>query len=314
MTLSIKYLMKYAMANVLPLAKRAQILALLCEGMAMRAVARVADVSMNAVVKMLRDAGEAALWVHDETVMNVQAARIQCDEVWAFCYAKQKNAQAAKGVHDWAGDIWTWTAIEAQSKLIVSYYCGDRTSASARAFLEDLERRLANRVQLTTDGHMAYPGAVGHVFGPKGVDYAVLEKIYGNVPGRSAEARYSPPPVLGTKRKTVYGNPDEAYVSTSYVERSNLSMRMHNRRFTRLTTGFSKRFTGHVHMVALYTAYYNFIRIHKSLRVTPAMAAGITDKLWSFEDLVARIDAYAPPPKPRGPYKRRTKLAYPTGV
>jgi IS1 family transposase len=278
----------------------------------MRAVARVADVSMNAVVKLLRDGGEAALWLHDETVMNVKAGRIQCDEIWAFCYAKQKKAATITDDRtDWAGDIWTWTALDADSKMILSYFVGDRSGKSARAFVDDLERRVAGRVQVTTDGHGAYPRAIAHVFGPNGVDYAVLDKIYGKGGAGSAEARYSPPPCIGARKRPVLGNPDMAHVSTSHVERSNLSLRMHNRRFTRLTNAFSKRFSGHVHMVALYTAYYNFCRIHKTLRVTPAMQAGITDHVWTFEEIVERIDRYAPPAKPRGPYKRRTKLAYP---
>lgn len=294
------------MANVLPTAKRAQVLQLLCEGMAMRAVSRAADVSMNAVVKLLRDAGEACLAIHDETVRNVTVNRIQCDEIWAFCYAKQKNAKTIKDAStDWAGDIWTWTALEADSKLILSFYVGDRGATSAGAFLGDLHHRVANKPQLTTDGWGSYPRAVERVFGADGVDYAVLDKIYGKSGGASAEARYSPPPCIGTRKRPQLGSPDPAHVSTSYVERSNLSLRMHNRRFTRLTNAFSKRFAGHLHMVALYTVFYNFIRIHKSLRVTPAMAAGVTSTLWTFEDLVGRIDRYAPAPKPRGPYKAR---------
>lgn len=276
--------------NKLSPAKRAQVLAMLCEGMSMMAVARVTDVSFNAVKKLLRDAGEAALWTHDDLVHNVKATKVQCDEVWSFCYAKNKNVAKAKAAPEGAGDVWTWTAIDADTKLIVSYFMGDRSGESARALMCDLKHRLANRVQLTTDGLPSYLSAVWGEFG-NAVDYAMLDKIYGKGPsGRSAEARYSPTPVVGIKRRCCSGNPDPAHVSTSYVERSNLSLRMHNRRFTRLTNAFSKRFESHVHMVALYTLFYNFIRIHKSLRVSPAMAAGIEDKLWSFEDLVARID------------------------
>jgi IS1 family transposase len=292
------------MNKLLP-AKRAQILAMLCEGASMMATSRVCDVSFNAVKKLLRDAGEAALWTHDDLVHGVKASKIQCDEVWSFCYAKNRNVAKAKAAPEGAGDVWTWTAIDADTKLIVSYFMGDRSGDSARALMCDLKRRLTNRVQITTDGWSAYLGAVWGEFGGD-VDYAMLDKIYGKPSSsRSAEARYSPAPVIGVKVRCCSGNPDPAHVSTSYVERSNLSLRMHNRRFTRLTNAFSKRFESHVHMVALYTLFYNFIRIHKSLRVTPAMAAGITDKLWSFEDLVERIDYYAPEAKPRGPYKKR---------
>lgn len=295
--------------NKLPPAKRAQVLAMLCEGMSMMAVARVADVSFNAVKKLLRDAGEAALWTHDDLVQNVTASKIQCDEVWSFCYAKKKNVANAKAAPEGAGDVWTWTAIDADTKLIVAYHMGDRSSASARALMCDLKHRLANRVQLTTDGHSAYLSAVYSEFGSD-VDYAMLDKIYGKgSQGGTAEARYSPAPVVGIKVRCCAGNPDPAEISTSYIERSNLSLRMHNRRFTRLTNAFSKRFESHVHMVALYTLFYNFIRIHKTLRVTPAMAAGVTKKVWSFEDLVARIDYYAPAAKPRGPYKKRANAA-----
>ena len=270
----------------------------------MRGTAELCDVSMNAVVKLLADAGEACMWAHDDLVVNVKASKIQCDEVWSLCYAKKKNVPTAKAAPEGAGDVWTWTAIDADSKLIVSYYMGDRTGTSARALMCDLKNRLANRVQLTTDGHNAYLSAVYGEFGGD-IDYAMLDKIYGTPKGRSPEARYSPAEVVGTKKRCCTGNPDMAHVSTSYVERSNLSLRMHNRRFTRLTNAFSKRFESHVHMVALYTMFYNFVRVHKTLRVSPAMQAGLTDKLWTFEDIVAKIDYYAPPPKPRGPYKKR---------
>jgi IS1 family transposase len=295
------------MANVLPTAKRAQILKTLCQGVSMRGTAELCDVSMNAVVKILADAGEACMWAHDDLVVNVKASKIQCDEVWSFTYAKQKNVQTAKAAPENAGDAWTWTAIDADSKLIVSYFVGDRSGQSARTMLCDLEHRLANRVQLTTDGYLVYMRAVHEAFG-NDVDYAMLDKIYGTTTKpRSAEARYSPAPIVGTKVRCCSGNPDPKHVSTSYVERSNLSLRMHNRRFTRLTNAFSKRFKSHVHMVALYTLFYNFVRIHKTLRVTPAMQAGIADTVWTFEDVVAKIDYYAPPPKPRGPYKKRSK-------
>lgn len=271
----------------------------------MRGTADLCDVSMNAVVKLLADAGEACLWAHDDLVRNVKASRVQCDEVWSFTYAKQKNVAGAKAAPEGAGDTWTWTAIDADSKLIISYFVGDRTGESARTVMCDLKSRVTDRIQLTTDGLNSYLAAVWAEFG-NDIDYAMLDKIYGTGPkGRSAEARYSPAPIVGTKVRCCSGKPDPAHVSTSYVERSNLSLRMHNRRFTRLTNAFSKRFTSHVHMVALYTMFYNFCRIHKALRVTPAMAAGLTDRVWTFDDIVARIDHYAPPPKPRGPYKKK---------
>lgn len=273
----------------------------------MTATARICDVSFDAVKKILRDAGEACLWTHDDLVQNVRASKIQCDEVWSFCYAKRTNVAKAKAAPAEAGDVWTWTAIDADTKLIISYFMGDRSGTSARALMCDLKRRLADRVQLTTDGLASYLPAVWGEFG-NAVDYAMLDKIYGKGPsGRTAEARYSPAPVVGIKIRCCSGDPDPAHVSTSYVERSNLTLRMHNRRFTRLTNAFSKRFESHVHMVALYTAFYNFVRIHKTLRVTPAMAAGLVDKVWTFEDLAARIDYYAPAPKPRGPYKKRNR-------
>jgi len=291
--------------NKLPLAKRVQILAMLCEGSSMRSISRIADVSINTVAKLLVDAGEACLAIHDEHVRDVSASRIQCDEIWSFCYAKAANVATAKTAPDGAGDVWTWTAIDADSKLMVSYFVGDRGAESAMVLMDDLRARLANRVQLTTDGHRAYLEAVEGAFGAD-VDYAQLVKLYGEIGGKTPERRYSPAECTGIRKRRVEGNPDVAHVSTSHVERMNLSIRMQNRRFTRLTNAFSKKLDNHIHALALYFAFYNFCRIHKSLRVTPAMAAGITDRLWSLEDIVAKIDAMAPPPKPRGPYKKRT--------
>jgi len=294
------------MANRLATADRARILGMLCEGMSMRAVSRMADVSINTVSKLLTDAGEACMWMHDDLVANVKASKIQCDEIWSFTYAKQKNVKTAKAAPEGAGDVWTWTALDPDSKLMVSYFVGDRTSDSARHVMCDLKRRLANRVQLTTDGHPSYLSAVYTEFG-NDVDYAMLDKVYGTTtPGRSAEARYSPAQIVGTKKRCCAGNPDMAHVSTSHVERSNLSIRMHNRRFTRLSNAFSKKLDNHIHMLAIYFAFYNFCRIHKTLRVTPAMAAGITDRVWTLEDIVAKIDHYAEPAKPRGPYKKKS--------
>lgn len=290
--------------NKLPLAKRTQILAMLCEGSSMRSISRIVDVSINTVSKLLVEAGEACLAIHDETVRDVKASRIQCDEIWSFCYAKAKNVPTATAAPEGAGDVWTWTAIDADTKLMVSYFVGDRGAESALVLMDDLRARLANRVQLTTDGHRAYLEAVEGAFGAD-VDYAQLVKLYGELGGKTPERRYSPARYAGSRKRKVEGNPDPAHVSTSHVERMNLSIRMQNRRFTRLTNAFSKKLDNHIHALALYFAFYNFCRIHKSLRVTPAMAAGIADRLWSLDDIVAKIDDLAPAPAPRGPYKKR---------
>jgi len=292
--------------NKLPLAKRVQILSMLVEGSSMRSVSRVADVSINTVSKLLVEAGEACLAIHDETVRNVKASRVQCDEIWSFCHAKQKNVATAKAAPEGAGDVWTWTALDADTKLIVSYFVGDRSGASAIELMDDLRARITNRVQLTTDSHKAYLEAVEGAFGGD-VDYAMLHKIYGST--TVAPGRYSPAECKGIQKKRIEGNPDEKHVSTSYVERQNLTMRMSMRRFTRLTNAFSKKLENHIHALALYFAFYNFVRVHKTLRMSPAMAAGITDRLWSMEDIVAKIDAMAPAPKPRGPYKTRKAAA-----
>ena len=288
--------------NKLPLAKRVQILSMLCEGSSMRSISRVVDVSINTVTKLLVDAGETCLEMHDELVRDVRASKVQCDEIWSFCYAKQKNLAEAKDAPAEAGDVWTWTAIDADTKLITSYFVGDRSGESAIALMDDLRSRLANRVQLTTDGHKAYLEAVEGAFGGD-VDYAQLVKLYG--PTITAPGRYSPAECVGARKVTVEGKPDKAHVSTSYVERQNLTMRMSMRRFTRLTNAFSKKLDNHIHALALYFAFYNFCRIHKTLKVTPAMAAGITDKLWSMEDIAARIEARQPTAGKRGPYKKK---------
>jgi IS1 family transposase len=288
--------------NKLPLAKRVQILSLLCEGSSMRSISRVVDVSINTVAKALVDAGAACATFHDEKVRGVQSKRVQVDEIWSFCAAKQKNVPNMKKPVDGAGDVWTWTALDADSKLIVQWFVGGRDGHSAKLFIDDLATRLATRVQLTSDGLRAYLEAVEGAFGAD-VDYAQLVKLYGEAP--EAQKRYSPAECIGCLKTRIEGNPDPAHVSTSYVERQNLTMRMHMRRFTRLTNAFSKKFMSHVHMVALYTVWYNWVRIHKSLRVTPAMAAGLTGSLMSMEDVVAPIDAREAAPKKRGPYKKK---------
>jgi len=270
----------------------------------MRSISRITGVSINTVSKALIDAGKACAAFHDENVRDVKAARVQCDEIWSFTYAKAKNVEKAKKAPEEAGDTWTWTALDSDSKLIISWLVGGRDSEYAMAFMDDLRERLANRVQLTTDGHKAYLGAVEEAFGAD-VDYAMLVKMYGEPENKGPERKYSPSVCTGAKKHHVMGSPDQDHVSTSHVERQNLTMRMHMRRFTRLTNAFSKKFSNHMHMVALYTVWYNFVRIHKTLKVTPAMAAGITDKLWSMADIVAVIDAAAPKPGKRGPYKKR---------
>lgn len=295
--------------NKLPLAKRVQILAMLVEGSSMRSISRVADVSINTVSKLLVDAGETCIAMHDEMVRDVKASRVQCDEIWSFNYCKQRNVGKAKAAPLDAGDVWTWTALDADTKLIVTYAVGDRTLSCAKLFIEDLKDRLSNRVQLTSDGHRAYVEAVEGAFGDD-VDFAQLVKIYKG--STSPAGRYSPPECIGAKKHTVTGNPDEAHVSTSYVERSNLSIRMGNRRFTRLTNAFSKKIDNHLHALALYFFHYNFVRQHKALnKLSPAMAAGVTDTLWSLEDLAERIEARRPQAKgkKRGPYKPRAKAA-----
>jgi IS1 family transposase len=294
------------MANKLSLETRVRILGMLCEGQSMRAISRLCDVSINTVAKLLADAGEACLLMHDEKVRGVPAKRVQCDEIWSFCYAKARNVEKAKAAPDEAGDVWTWTALDADNKLMISYFVGDRSAQSARVLLYDLAGRVTDRIQLTTDGFHSYLPAAEGAFGAD-VDYAMLEKVYGLDKGGkyTPERKYSPPECVGARKRTIQGDPDMAHVSTSYVERANLSIRMQNRRFTRLTNAFSKKFTSHVHALGLYFAFYNFIRIHKTLRVTPAMAAGITDRLWTLEDIVALVDARARKPGPRGPYNKR---------
>ncbi len=290
--------------NKLPLAKRIQILSMLVEGMSMRSISRTVNVSINTVTKLMVESGRACAAYHNEAVRNVSAKRVQCDEIWSFCYAKDKNVRVAKAAPEGAGDVWTWTAIDSDSKMILSYEIGDRSSTTAIEFMDDLRRRLANRVQLTTDGHKAYLEAVEGAFGGD-VDFAQLVKLYGAPNGREGhERKYSPAECVGTRTRVVEGSPERGHVSTSHVERHNLTMRMGMRRFTRLTNGFSKKLENHLHMLSLYFVHYNFVRIHKSLRMTPAMAAGATETLHDMEWLVGLIDAQAPKLKKRGPYKK----------
>ena len=288
--------------NKLPLAKRVQILSMLVEGSSMRSISRVVDASINTVSALLVDAGKACVAHHDATVRGVRSKRIQADEIWSFCYAKAKNVPTAKAAPDDAGDVWTWTALDADSKLIVSYLIGGRDADYANEFMQDVAGRVASRVQLTTDGHKAYLEAVEGAFGAA-IDYAMLIKHYGAPVG--ALGRYSPGECTGIDVRRVEGRPNPAHVSTSYAERQNLTVRMSMRRFTRLTNAFSKKAENHAHMVALYTTWYNFARQHKTLRCSPAMAAGLSTTLWSMADVVALIDAAAEPAKARGAYKPR---------
>ncbi len=276
--------------NKLDREARARILHLLCEGQSIRAVTRLTGASKKAVSRLLVDAGQAAAWYQDRVFRNLTCKRVQVDEIWAFVYAKQKNVATAKKAPANAGDVWTWTAIDADTKLIPSWFAGGRDSDAAIIFMDDLASRLANRVQLTSDGHKAYLEAVEGAFGSD-IDYAMLVKIYGAAPD-AFKGRYSPAECLGAVKTRIEGNPDPKHVSTSCAERQNLYLRMHTRRFTRLTNAFSKKVENHAHSVALFAMYYNFIRIHKTLRTAPAMAAGVTDRLWEIGDVVDVLEAW----------------------
>ena len=287
--------------NTTPLETRKLILRCLVEGQSIRATARTAEVSKNTVVKLLIDAGAACQAYHDTHVRNLNSRRIQCDEIWSFCYAKQKNVASAKTAPRDAGDVWTWTAIDADAKLAVSWLVGGRDAGYATEFINDVALRLSNRVQLITDGHRAYLEAMEGAFGAD-VDYAQLVKLYG---AADTEHRYSPAQCIGIRHQTVTGDPDPKHISTSYVERANLIMRMSMRRFTRLANAFSKKVENHAHAVTLHFIHYNFVRIHKTLRVTPAMAAGVTERLWEMSDIVELIEARANQNRKRGPYKKQ---------
>jgi IS1 family transposase len=291
--------------NVLPIEKRAQILQLLVEGMSMRAVTRVTGCSINTVTKLLIDAGKACAEYQAANIRNVKAERVQCDEIWSFCHSKQKNvAPEREGILGY-GDVWTWVALDADSKLAINWLVGLRTQEYAEAFIGDLASRLADRIQLTTDGHRPYRVAVEKIFGGM-IDYAMLVKIYGGDGGMD-QRRYSPSQFVSAEKRRVSGCPNENDVSTSYVERQNLTVRMQNRRFTRLTNAFSKKVENLEHSVALHFMHYNFARIHKTLRVTPAMEAGLSDHVWSIEEIAALIPE--PEAKKRGQYRKRTQVA-----
>ena len=255
----------------------------------MRATSRLVGVSINTVTKLLVDVGTGCAEYQDKVLRNLSCKEIQCDEIWSFCYAKERNVPVEKRDEFGYGDVWTWTALDADSKLVVSFLVSSRDAFDARDFMKDLSSRLANRVQLTTDGFRAYLTAVESAFATN-VDYSMLVKLYGEPKGKEEERRYSSGQCCGQIKGAVCGNPDEKNVSTSYVERQNLTMRMSMRRFTRLTNAFSKKIENHVHAVALHYMFYNFGRIHKSLRVTPAMEAGISDHVWTLEEIAALVD------------------------
>jgi IS1 family transposase len=276
--------------NKLTASDRAKIIHLLCEGMSIRAITRLTGVSKTTVSKLVVDAGQAAAWYQDRIFQSLKCKRLQIDEIWGFVAAKQKNVAAMKRPIIDAGDAWLWLATDADTKLVPCWHVGTRDGDAAMEFVDDLASRLANRVQITTDGHKAYLYAMDAAFGGD-VDYAQLVKLYGTAP-EAAKGRYSPAECTGIVKTRVSGNPDMAKVSTSYAERNNLNIRMHSRRMTRLTNAFSKKMENHAHAMALHFLYYNFVRIHKSLKATPAMAAGVTDRLWEVADMVGVLEAF----------------------
>jgi IS1 family transposase len=271
--------------NCLDAKTRAQIVNCLIEGCSIRATCRMTGAAKNTVVKLLADMGTACATYHDFHVRNLKVRRMQADEIWCFVGCKQKNASPLQKAEGW-GDIWTWVGIDADTKLVVGYLVGGRDGGWAMDFMEDCASRIKGRVQLTTDGHKPYLEAVEGAFGMN-IDFAVLQKIYGA--SDEPEKRYSPGKCIGTDMKVVMGNPDPAHVSTSYIERQNLTMRMSMRRFTRLTNGFSKKAENHAHAVALHYMHYNYCRVHQTLRVTPAMEAGLADHVWTMDDLIALL-------------------------
>jgi IS1 family transposase len=277
--------------NKLSIERKVQVIKTLCEGNSIRSTARITDTAINTVVKLLIDVGTACYRYQYKTLRNLQSRRIQCDEIWSFCYAKQDNLPKKKRGKLGFGDVWTYVAIDADTKLVPYWIVGLRTARYANEFLADLKRRLVNRVQLTTDGHRKYLDAVDDVFGDN-IDYAMLVKVYGADP--EDEKRYSPSQCLGAEKHVIRGNPDPEQISTSFVERQNLTMRMNMRRFTRLTNGFSKKIENHKHALALYFMHYNFARPHKTLANpyprTPAMAARLSDHIWGFEEIVNLIN------------------------
>ena len=287
--------------NYLSNADRARIISCLVEGNSIRATSRMTGFSQNTITKLLVEMGDACRQYHDENVQGVQAKRVQCDEIWSFVGAKMSNATEEQVAGGW-GDAWTWTAIDADSKLVISYLVGQRGAAWANVFMKDVASRLTSRIQLTTDGHRAYGEAVEGAFGCD-VDYAMLIKLYGN--DTALDRRYSTGDCIGTQTAVLSGSPDPLHISTSYAERLNLTTRMQIRRFTRLTNAFSKKWENHEAAIALHFMHYNFCRVHKTLRVTPAMEAGLAHHVWTLEELVAILPE--PIAKKRGPYKPRSR-------
>lgn len=290
--------------NKLSPQKRTQILAMMVEGVSIRAISRLTGASKNTIVKLLADAGEACLEYQDTTLRNLPCRRLQCDEIWSFVAMKEKQVpEELKGTFG-IGDVWTWTAVDAETKLVPCWHVGRRDAEDAAEFINDLSSRLSRRVQLTTDGHKAYLNAIDDAFANQ-IDYAMLIKLYGKAP--EGEIRYSPSECIGTRTEVISGSPDQKHISTSYVERQNLTMRISMRRFTRLTNAFSKKVENHMHAISIYFMHYNFVRIHQTLRVTPAMQAGVANKLWSIEDMVHMVDEWeaCQPQTPRGPYRKR---------
>lgn len=267
--------------------ERAHILHCLVEGNSIRSTVRLTGASKNTIVKLLAEVGEACAWYQDKHLKNLPCEKVQVDEVWSFVYSKQKNVP--EGKEGEAGDVWTWTAICADTKLVPSWRIGSRDASIAHEFIADLASRMAGRIQLTSDGYRLYENAVEAAFGAD-VDYAMLVKLYGDT--AEGQKRYSPAACVGAKKTKIIGNPDLCCVSTSFAERQNLTMRMSMRRFTRLTNAFSKKVENHAHAVALHFMYYNFCRQHKTLRVSPAMAAKVSETLWSLEDVVKMSDDY----------------------
>src|ERR1700730_17099257 len=275
--------------NKLPKVERAQVLQMMAEGCALRAITRLTGISRTTLIKLLEDAGQAFSEYQDRVLMNLPCRHVQVDEAWAFCYAKEKNVPSAKAAPRGAGDIWTWIGLDADSKLAVSWYVGDRDSEAAEIFINDLATRLAHRGQVTSGGHRPYLQAIEGTFGSV-IDYSMLVKVYGEAP--EGQRRYSPAICTGAHKYRVEGSPDPKHVSTSFVERSILSTRMGNRRMTRLTNGFSKKAENHAHMMAIYFMHYNFMRIHQTLRTTPAMAAGVTKRLWEMGDMADVLETW----------------------
>lgn len=271
---------------------RAQILHLLCEGNSLRATSRIAGVSINTVTKLLVEAGQACSAYQDRHLRNLGCTRLQIDEIWSFVYSKERNIPQSKEGQFGVGSVWTFTCLDPESKLIPTFTVGERTAPVAREFMEDIRERLTGQVQISTDGHKIYLETVPSAFDGK-IDFGIVQKYYASGPkAYASETRYSPGYCKGMKRVPMHGDPEFAAISTSHVERSNLTIRMGLRRFTRLTNAFSKKIENHIHALCLHFMHYNFVRVHKTLRTSPAMAAGVTDKLWGMEELVGMVDAY----------------------